>query len=86
MQSPQDIQAVNNLIAALSDRRVDYHEVAKLVSIQPLVSQEMLFEFILEYIRYYAFMHDTGSFPNGNMEIAKTMSNIRYALDDITPM
>lgn len=77
---------MDSLITALSDRRVDYREVAKGITIQPQVSQEIVYEFILEYIRHYAFVQASGSFVNENMKIAKTMSDIKHTLDEITFM
>ena len=86
MQTTYDLKAMDSLIAALSDRRVDYNEVIKAISIQPRVSQEIVFEFVLEYISHYAFIQASGSFVNANMDIAKTMSDIKYTLDEITSL
>jgi len=81
LQSSHDVSAMNSLLNSLSDKRVDYHEVVKGISTQPFISQDMVFKFVLEYIKQYAFVQDSGSFVNENMEIAQIMSNVRHTLD-----
>jgi hypothetical protein len=82
MNTELDKKHAEQLISALSDKRTSSRGIAEYISIQPLISQEIVFDFVREYIKYYAFLQDTGGFPNGNMHIAAEMSNIRYALDD----
>lgn len=84
MISPEEMTAAEKLLTALSDRRATPRGVVERVATSSLISQEIVFDFVKEYIKYYAFIQDTGAFPNGNMEIAKTMSDIRYALDELT--
>lgn len=82
MATALDERSLTKLLDIFCDMRVNKRELVKQLSISTIIEQRAVYEFILEYIRYHAFMYDTGSFPNGNMEIAKTMSDIRYALDD----
>lgn len=86
MQSSHDISAMNSLLNSLSDKRVNYHEVVKGISTQPFISQDMVYQFVLEYIKQYAFVQDSGSFVNENMEIAQVMSDIRHTLDFYSSM
>jgi DNA topoisomerase VI subunit A len=72
---------LNKLLDVMCDVRVDKRELSKMLSVSTQAEQEAVFQFILEYIRWYAFQCDMNSFVNDNMEIAVTCRNLRDTLD-----
>jgi hypothetical protein len=82
MFSVEEMTAADKLIVALSDRRATPHGIAERIATSSLISQEIVFDFVKEYIKYYAFVQDSGAFPNGNMNIAKTLYDAKLALDE----
>lgn len=69
------------MLDVLCDVRLDKRELVKLISLEQIVAQEEVYKFMLEYIRWYSFQYDVGSFVNGNMEIATQCKKIKETLD-----
>ena len=86
MISAEEMTAAEKLITALSDRRANPRGIAARIATSSLVSQEIVFDFVKEYIKYYAFQKETGGYPNGNMEIADTLHTLKYTLDELTQL
>ena len=76
-----DDRGLSKLLDVLCDVRLDKRELVKLVSLEQLVAQEEVFKFILEYIKWYSFQYDVGSFVNENMDIALVCKNLKMTLD-----
>ena len=76
-----DDRGLSKLLDVLCDVRLDKRELVELVSLEQLVAQEEVFKFILEYIKWYSFQYDVGSFVNENMEIALVCKNLKMTLD-----
>jgi hypothetical protein len=83
LQTVHDDKALNKILDAICDKRVNYHEVVKLLALQQKESQQAFYEFIIHYINYYGFLHDVGDFVNDNMDIASTCRTLLYTLDEI---
>jgi hypothetical protein len=81
MATTLDDRSLNKLLDVMCDVRVDKRELSKMLSLSTQAEQDATFQFILEYIRWYAFQCDMNSFINENMEIAMTCRNLREALD-----
>ena len=83
MPTLHDDKALNRILDAVCDTRVNYHEVVKLLALQQKEAQESFYKFIIHYINYYGFLHDVGDFVNDNMEIAGVCRQLLYTLDEI---
>jgi hypothetical protein len=81
MATALDDKSLTKLLDTLCDMRVDKREIIKQLSISTEIEQQAVFEFILEYIRWYAFQYDAVSFVNNNMEIALRCRNFQDTLD-----
>lgn len=81
MATALDDRSLTKLLDIMCDMRVDKRELVKTLSVATEIEQQSVFEFMIEYIRWYAFQCDIGSFVNENMEIAVTCRNLRDTLD-----
>lgn len=81
MATALDERSVTKLLDIVCDMRVDKRELVKQLSLSTEIEQQATYEFILEYIRWYAFQYDIGSFVNNNMEIALVCKNFKDTLD-----
>jgi hypothetical protein len=81
MVTALDDRSLNKLLDVMCDVRIDKRQLSKMLSLSTQAEQESVFQFVLEYIRWYAFQCDIGSFINENMEIAITCRNLRDTLD-----
>lgn len=81
MATQIDERGLSKILDTLCDVRLDKRELIKLISMEQLVAQEEVFKFILEYIKWYAFQYDVGSFINENMDIALTCKSLKMTLD-----
>ena len=76
-----DDRGLSKLLDVLCDVRLDKRELVKLISLEQIVAQEEVYKFMLEYIKWYSFQYDVGSFVNGNMEIATQCKKLKETLD-----
>ena len=81
MATQIDERGLSKILDTLCDVRLDKRELVKLISLEQKVTQEEVFKFILEYIKWYAFQYDVGAFVNESMDIALTCKNIKMTLD-----
>jgi len=83
LQTVHDSKALNKILDSICDKRVNYHEVVKLIALEQKEVQQAFYEFVIHYINYYGFLHDVGDFVNDNMEIAGNCRTLLYTLDEI---
>lgn len=81
MATALDERSLTKLLDIMCDMRVDKRELVKQLSISTEIEQQATYEFILEYIKWYSFQYDVGSFVNNNMEIALRCKNFKDTLD-----
>ena len=83
MPTVHDDKALNRILDSVCDKRVNYHEVVKLLALQQKEVQEAFYELVVHYINYYGFLHDVGDFVNDNMNIAADCRALLNTLDEI---
>ena len=83
MPTVHDDKALNRILDSVCDKRVNYHEVVKLLALQQKEVQEAFYELVMHYINYYGFLHQVGDFVNDNMNIAAECNSLLQTLDEI---
>ena len=83
MPTVHDDKALNRILDSVCDKRVNYHEVVKLLALQQKEVQEAFYELVMHYINYYGFLYQVGDFVNDNMNIAAECNSLLQTLDEI---
>jgi hypothetical protein len=81
MATALDDRSLTKLLDIMCDMRVNKRELVKTLSVATEIEHQSVFEFMIEYIKWYAFQYDLSSFVNDNMEIATRCKTLKEALD-----